>query len=71
MFAGLVLWAFVARRDAAAHKRLMLVATCIILAPAISRWPYHFMETDTAFFIVLDSFVIFLVGYDQKINSEF
>jgi hypothetical protein len=64
MFAGLVLWAFLARRDAAAHKRLMLLATCIILAPAISRWSYHFMDSDAAFFIVLDSFVVFLVGYD-------
>jgi hypothetical protein len=64
MFAGLVLAAFLARRDAAAHKRLMLLATCIILGPAIARWPYHFMESATALFIVLDSFVVFLVGYD-------
>ena len=64
MFGGLVLCAFLARRDAAAHKRLMLLATCVILAPAISRWPYHFMESATAFFTVLDSFLVFLVGYD-------
>lgn len=64
MFAGLVLSAFLARRDAAAHKRLMLLATCIILGPAITRWPYHFMESTAAFFIVLDLFVVFLVGYD-------
>jgi hypothetical protein len=42
MFAGLVLSAYLARRDAAAHKRLMLLATCIILGPAITRWPYHY-----------------------------
>lgn len=64
MFAGLVLAAFLARGDAAAHKRLMLLATCIILGPAISRWPYAFMESATAFFIALDSFVVFLIGYD-------
>lgn len=64
MFAGLVLCAFLARRDAAAHKRLMLLATCVILAPAISRWPYQFMESATTFFGVLNSFVVLLVGYD-------
>jgi hypothetical protein len=64
MFAGLVLCAFLARTDAATHKRLILLATCVILAPAISRWPYQFMESATAFFGVLDSFVVFLVGYD-------
>lgn len=64
IFAGLVLWAFLARRDAPTHKRLMLLATCIILGPPISRWPFHFMESVTAFFIVLDSFVFLLVLYD-------
>jgi hypothetical protein len=64
IFAGLVLWAFLARRDAPAHKRLMLLATCIILGPAISRWPFHFVENAVGFFIVLDSFVLLLVLYD-------
>lgn len=64
IFGGLVLWAFLARRDAATHKRLMLLATCIVLSPAISRWPFHFVETPVGFFIALDSFVLLLVLYD-------
>lgn len=64
MFGGLVLSAFLTRRDAAAHKRLMLVATCIILGPAISRWPFHFVQSAAAGFIALDSFIVFLVCYD-------
>jgi hypothetical protein len=64
IFGGLVLWAFLARRDAATHKRLMLLATCIILGPAISRWPFHFVENPMGFFIALDSFVLLLVLYD-------
>lgn len=64
MFGGLVFWGFLARRDAAAHKRLMLLATCIILAPAISRWPFQFVQSAAAGFIILDSFVVFLVVYD-------
>jgi hypothetical protein len=64
LFAGLALAAFLARRNGAEHKRLMLLATCIILGPAIDRWPFAFMESNTAFYIVLNSFVVFLVAYD-------
>ena len=45
LFAAMVGWAIVKRRDAAAHKRLMLLATIGIMPPAITRielmmhWP--------------------------------
>jgi len=40
LFAGLITWAMVVRRTAAAHKRLMLLGTIAILGPAINRWPF-------------------------------
>ena len=39
LFAFLISWAFLARRDAPTHKRLVLCATFLIIIPAIARWP--------------------------------
>ena len=43
VFAILVSWALAVRRDGAAHKRLMILATVALLGPAVSRWPYDFV----------------------------
>ncbi len=63
-FGTLVLWAYLARRDPATHKRLMILATMSILGPAIDRWPFQFMGSTAAFFIVLDLFPISVIVYD-------
>ena len=38
LFVVLTSWAFLARRDAASHKRLMILGTMPIMGPAIARW---------------------------------
>lgn len=38
LFVVFTLWGFLARRDAAAHKRLMILGTMAIMGPAIHRW---------------------------------
>ena len=64
LFAALTLWAFRARHDAAAHKRLMLLATITILVPAIARWPFTFVNGPFGALPVQDSFLALLVFYD-------
>lgn len=64
IFVGLTLWAFLARHDAAAHKRLMLLATIAILGPAVARWPFAFVHGPFGILPVLDSFLALLVFYD-------
>jgi hypothetical protein len=63
-FAGLVFFAFRFRANAAAHKRLILLASAALMGPALSRWTYAFLDTDLVFFLILDSFSIFLALYD-------
>jgi hypothetical protein len=38
LFVFLTSWGFLARRDAASHKRLMILGTMAIMGPAIARW---------------------------------
>jgi hypothetical protein len=64
IFAVLTFWAFLARRDAATHKRLMLLATITILGPAVARWPFGFVNSTFGFLVVLDCFIALLVTYD-------
>lgn len=40
LFVALICWGLLTRRDAAAHKRLMILGTIAILGPAINRWPF-------------------------------
>jgi hypothetical protein len=64
-FGVLVAWALCARRDAAAHKRLMILATVALMGPALSRWPFSFVfSSDLVFFGILDSYLIFMLAYD-------
>ncbi len=62
LFAIFVLWAFLARRDAPTHKRMILFATFIIIGPAIARWPIA--ANPIAFHVFLNSFPALLVIYD-------
>ena len=62
LFAVFVLWAFLARRDAPTHKRLILFATFIIIGPAIARWPIA--ANPITFHVFLNSFPALLVIYD-------
>lgn len=40
IFVGLTCWGLLARRDAAAHKRLMILGTLAMMGPAVNRWPF-------------------------------
>lgn len=66
LFTCLTSWAYLARRDAPAHKRLVLCATFVIIIPAIARWPIlgNIAEDPTAFYICVNSFPALLVVYD-------
>jgi hypothetical protein len=62
VFAVLTLWALLARRDAASHKRLMILGTMAILGPAIGRWPIPFSPL-----VILGIYVglpLLVVAYD-------
>lgn len=63
LFAGLITWGMLERRKPASHKRLMLMATLAILAPAIDRWPFvHHAPAGTAgIYLALP---LLLVAYD-------
>jgi uncharacterized membrane protein YozB (DUF420 family) len=66
LFSFLIAWAFLARRNAPTHKRLMLCATFLIIIPAIARLPIvgNVAEDPTVFYILVNSFPTLLVGYD-------
>ncbi len=64
LFGVLVGWGYVARRDAGSHKRLMMLATLAIMAQALSRWPYAFLDSDLVFFSLLNLPLGLLVLYD-------
>ena len=65
IFATLIFFAFRARRDPPAHKRLIYIATVGILIAAIARfrfsWLFHKPPHDAA---VLYAFLLLLAGYD-------
>jgi hypothetical protein len=63
-FCSLVTLALRARSDGPAHKRLILIATVGLLAPAIGRWPFHFVNSTIALLGIIDSFVLLLVCFD-------
>jgi len=45
LFAVLTSWGLLARRDAASHKRLMILGTIAIMGPAIDRWHFGIPAT--------------------------
>ena len=66
LFAFLISWAFLARRDAPTHKRLVLCATFLIIIPAIARWPIvgNVAQDPVPFYVFVNSFPALLVVYD-------
>jgi hypothetical protein len=66
LFAFLISWAYLARRDAPTHKRLVLCATFLIIIPAIARWPIvgNVAQDPVPFYILVNSFPALLVVYD-------
>lgn len=65
IFATLTFFAFRARSDSAAHKRIIIVATVALLIAAIARWPLalvHRNAPHAAMFSYL--FLLMLVAYD-------
>lgn len=45
LFVVLTSWGLLARRDAASHKRLMILGTIAIMGPAIDRWHFGIPAT--------------------------
>jgi len=64
LFLGLVTWALVVRRKAAAHKRLMILATMAITGPAINRWPFPPAIRLPGTLVVFLILPLFVVAYD-------
>ena len=63
VFAGLIATALYHRRQAAVHKRLMLLATVALLAAPIARLPL-LRSSILAAFALADVFIVALVIYD-------
>jgi hypothetical protein len=64
-FAVLVAFAFRARSNPAAHKRLILLATIALIGAAIFRWPFAFVHHDGAMAArVSYVFLLIVVIYD-------
>jgi hypothetical protein len=66
LFGFLISWAFLARRDAPTHKRLVLCATFLIIIPAVARWPIvgNIVQNPMPFYLCVNSFPALLVVYD-------
>jgi len=65
IFATLVFFAFRARSNPTAHKRLIYVATTGLLIAAISRWPFAFVHRKPMIAaLVTYIFLGILLGYD-------
>ncbi len=53
------------RRDAQAHKRLMLLGTVPLLGPAVVRWPFAFVALHPPMVgAVLDGFTVLTIAFD-------
>jgi FtsH-binding integral membrane protein len=66
IFATLVFFAFRARSNPPAHKRLILVATVALMIAAIARWPLAIIDRNPPVMGALFSyfFLLILVAYD-------
>lgn len=65
IFATLVLFAFRARSNPPAHKRLILVATIALMIAAIARWPFVIVQGKAPMAALFSYiFLLILVAYD-------
>jgi hypothetical protein len=62
LFVVLTGWALLARRNAASHKRLMILGTMAMLGPAIDRWPIPHGALGTL--VAILSIPLLVVAYD-------
>jgi hypothetical protein len=60
LFVLLTSWGLLARRDAASHKRLMILGTMAIMGPAIGRWDLGIPVSLGVIFAL----PLLVVGYD-------
>jgi hypothetical protein len=65
IFSPLVYFGYALRRDPAAHKLIMLIATVGLLDAAVARWPFHITQTNHLVFNLANfAVLIFLIAYD-------
>jgi hypothetical protein len=64
IFGPLIFFAFRARTNPPAHKRLILVATTALVVAAIVRWPFPTVQSVSAAYRFSYIFLILLVAYD-------
>ena len=66
IFATLIFFAFRARFNPPAHKRLILVATTALAVAAVVRWPLAFIQNNPIWVAELCTygFLLLLAGYD-------
>ena len=64
IFGSLIFFAFRARTNPPAHKRLILVATTALVVAAIVRWPFPIVQSVSAAYRFSYTFLILLVAYD-------
>lgn len=65
IFAALVFFAYRARFDSSAHKRLIYIATTGLLVAAIARWPFAFSHGKPLIAMLLSYvFLLALMSYD-------
>ena len=67
IFGTLIFFAFRARRDPSAHKRIIYVATVGVLIAAIARFPLHWLFHNAAHAAIASyAFLLALVAYDLR-----
>jgi len=64
LFVGLTCWAMLARRNPAAHKRLMILGTLAMIGPAVNRWPFPAALRLPGTIGVCLALPLLIVGYD-------
>lgn len=67
IFAGC---AIAMRRDAKAHKRLMILASFAMLGPALARIPMIGAYGPPGFFAIMDVLVIAALVYDKRVHGH-
>lgn len=73
IFGTLIYFAFRARRNPLAHKRLILVATTGLTIAAVARWPVGFIQHHPIWAAELCTygFLLMLLAYDLWTNGKF
>ena len=71
VFGTLVGVAVVNRQDTASHKRLMLLATLVILDAATGRWPLRIIQAwPYAYMAIIHAVILAVVAYDTIVHKR-